>query len=308
MNPSWALSYVLWGSLGLLLFVGAARAEADVEISSREAVDACLVTESCVDQYLLSLYERTPKIDSVKVRERKRVRVRQKGGTRFVTKTVTKLATEDYTWKDSAAAKKVGMSLSDYVIGGMDHGFKYALYRTLRALDDAGLAPGITSGFRDNYRQSITTGYKAREDCSYHGGSRHGGYGHGLAADVVSVKGKTRSERSAASEELWKWIDAHGRQFGIGRPYLDRDPPHVSPIDGKEYVAHRDRAKKRYADSRTKMRHQPSQRNDAVVIHATTTRFSRAGGNSQNQDQLAHADSLSQRPNATLVMTRGSSI
>src|SRR5262249_17797543 len=108
---------------------------------------------------------------------------------------------------------------------------------------------------------------------------------------------------SAASEELWKWIDAHGRQFGIGRPYLDRDPPHVSPIDGKEYVAHRDRAKKRYADSRTKMRHQPSQRNDAVVIHATTTRFSRAGGNSQNQDQLAHADSLSQRPNATLVMT-----
>jgi hypothetical protein len=38
---------------------------------------------------------------------------------------------------------------------------------------------------------------------------------------------------------LWKWIDAHGAEFGIGRPYLDRDPPHVGPIDGKEYADHR---------------------------------------------------------------------
>ena len=36
--------------------------------------------------------------------------------------------------------------------------------------------------------------------------------------------------------ELWKWIDAHGKEFGIGRPYLDKDPPHVAPIDGKEYA------------------------------------------------------------------------
>jgi hypothetical protein len=37
---------------------------------------------------------------------------------------------------------------------------------------------------------------------------------------------------------LWKWIDAHGKEFGIGRPYLGRDPPHVAPIDGQEYAAH----------------------------------------------------------------------
>jgi len=35
---------------------------------------------------------------------------------------------------------------------------------------------------------------------------------------------------------LWKWIDAHGKEFGIGRPYLDKDPPHVAPMDGKEYA------------------------------------------------------------------------
>ena len=134
------------------------------------------------------------------------------------------------------------MSLKDYVIGGMDRGFKLKLYHALRAMDDAGLMPGITSAFRDDYRQSIASGNKAASDSSYHGGSRRGGYGHGLAADLVSVKGETRMERYASSEELWKWIDAHEKELGIGRPYLDRDPPHVAPIDGKEYAAKRGRA------------------------------------------------------------------
>ncbi len=44
-----------------------------------------------------------------------------------------------------------------------------------------------------------------------------------------------------SSERLWKWIDAHGQEFGIGRPYLDKDPPHVGPIDGREYVEKRSR-------------------------------------------------------------------
>jgi hypothetical protein len=35
---------------------------------------------------------------------------------------------------------------------------------------------------------------------------------------------------------MWKWIDAHGQEYGIGRPYLDKDPPHIAPIDGKEYA------------------------------------------------------------------------
>jgi hypothetical protein len=35
---------------------------------------------------------------------------------------------------------------------------------------------------------------------------------------------------------LWKWIDANGKEYGIGRPYLDKDPPHIAPIDGKEYA------------------------------------------------------------------------
>jgi hypothetical protein len=214
-------------------------AEPEVNVSPLEASDECLVTEDCIDQYLWSVYERARKVDTIKVQERIRVTVKKNGKSRTVMKTVTKLVDEDFTWKDPQAAQKAGMSLVEYVIGGMDRGFKVRLYHLFRALDDAGLAPGMTSGFRDDYRQSIASGHKAATNSSYHGGSRRGGYGHGLAADVVSVKGETRSERWSSSESLWKWIDAHGKEFGIGRPYLDRDPPHIAPIDGKEYADHR---------------------------------------------------------------------
>ena len=206
-----------------------------------ETLDECLVFEICIDEYLWSLYERTPKVDTNKVTERIKTTIKAKGKTRTVTKTITKYVVGDFTWKDPIAAQRVGMSLKDYVIGGMDRRFKLKLFWALRAADDAGLMPGITSAFRDDYRQSIATGNKAASDSSYHGGSRRGGYGHGLAVDLVSVKGETRMQRFASSEELWKWIDAHEKEFGIGRPYLDRDPPHVTPIDGKEYAAKRGR-------------------------------------------------------------------
>jgi hypothetical protein len=174
---------------------------------------ACIDAPDCIDGYLWSVYERTPKIDV--------------GGG-------------DFTWKDPDAAGKAGMSLKDYVIGGMDPSFKVTLYRALRTLDLIGFRPGMMCGFRDDYRQSIATGkMKAQNDRSYHGGSLRGGYGHGVAADIVSVKGRTVAERSRLSERMWEWIDRHETELGIGRPYLRRDPPHVAPFDGEEYAVHR---------------------------------------------------------------------
>jgi hypothetical protein len=216
-------------------------------VRSEALDDACVESEVCIDQYLWSLYERTPKVDTVKVEERIKVKVKNKGKIRTVVQTLTKYVTEDFGWKDPKAAQKVSMSLKDYVIGGMDPGFKRKLYNALRVMDDAGLSPGITSGFRDNYRQELASGNKAAMDSSYHGGSRRGGYGNGLAADIVSVKGTTRAERCTSSESLWKWIDAHEKELGIGRPYLDKDPPHVAPIDGKEYADKRGLAQARLA-------------------------------------------------------------
>jgi len=168
-----------------------------------------------------------------------------------VTKSFIKLVDEDFAWKDPKAAEKAGMTMIDYVIGGMDRSFKLKLFHTLHAAEQAGLSPGITSAFRDDYRQSIASGLKAAADRSFHGGSFRGGYGHGLAADIVSVKGATRGQRWISTEILWKWVDAHGEEYGVGRPYLDRDPPHVGPIDGKEYVDKRLGGKARQAKSET---------------------------------------------------------
>jgi hypothetical protein len=220
-----------------------------------ETPNECFVAEICIDDYLWSFYDRTPKVDTNKMTARIKATVKKKGKTRTVIKTITKYVVGDFTWKDPIAAQRAGMSVKDYVIGGMDRGFRLKLYHALRAMDDAGLMPGITSAFRDDYRQAIASGNKAASDSSYHGGSRRGGFGHGLAADLVSVKGETRQQRFASSVELWKWIDAHEKELGIGRPYLDRDPPHVAPINGKEYAAKRGGAKAKLAQSIASRRH-----------------------------------------------------
>ena len=217
-----------------------------------ETAADCLAADICIDEYLWSRYERTLKVDTNKVTARIKKTVKKDGKTRTITKTIINYVVADFTWKDPAAAQKVDKSLKDYVIGGMDRGFKLKLYRALRAMEDAGLMPGITSAFRDDYRQSIASGNKAASDSSYHGGSRRGGFGSGRAVDLVSLRGDTRLERYASSEELWKWIDAREKELGVGRPYRDRDPPHVGPIDGKEYAAKRGRANAQKAVSQKK--------------------------------------------------------
>jgi hypothetical protein len=250
--------------------------DAKEAVSSVRILDECLVVDTCVDRYLWALYQRTPKEDSIKVPERRKVIVKKRGKMVTVTKSFTRLVDEDFAWKDPKAAEKAGMPMMDYVIGGMDRGFRLKLFHMLRAAEEAGLSPGITSAFRDDYRQTIASGLKAASNRSYHGGSLRGGYGHGLAADVVSINGGTRDERWTSSESFWKWIDVHGKEFGIGRPYLDRDPPHVAPIDGKEYAAHHGGTKTHHAASDLKKGNLLAARHDrAPTKHSRTARSSK---------------------------------
>jgi hypothetical protein len=245
-------------------------------VGSTEVLDECLVADTCIDRFLWALYQRTPKEDAIKTQERRKVTVKKRGRLVTVTKTVTKLADEDFSWKDPKAAEHAGMPMADYVIGGVDRDFKLKLFHMLHAAEEAGLSPGITSAFRDDYRQSIASGLKAADDRSYHGGSFRGGYGHGLAADVVSVNGATRAQRLISTEILWNWIDAHGKEFGIGRPYLDRDPPHVAPIDGKEYADHHRGMKSRHAGSAAKSHNRLASRDDrGAAKRAKTARSSK---------------------------------
>ncbi|NEU97222.1 hypothetical protein FNJ47_15610 [Bradyrhizobium sp. UFLA 03-164] len=202
-------------------------------------LDECFVAEACIDRFLGALYTRAPKTDWIVVYEKKDVTIKRKRKLVTVTRSIAKRVEDDFGWKDPKAADKAGMPLLDYVIGGMDRAFRQKLFYMLHAAEQAGLAPGITSGFRDDYRQSIASGLKAANDKSYHGGSSRGGYGHGLAVDVVSMNGTSKDERATETRKLWKWIDEHEKQFGVGRPYLGGDPAHLAPIDGQEYAAHR---------------------------------------------------------------------
>jgi len=148
-----------------------------------------------VDRYLWEVYQRKPvKSDS----------------------------TGDFTWKDPAAAKRLGMSLKAYVIGGMDPDFREQLYHAGHAMDASGVRWTMLSAFRDDYRQGLAAGFKARGGNSQHGGSNAtGGYGHGRAIDITSAEGN--------SSTAWHWIDAHGAKFGLRRPMPGADPAHVQP-------------------------------------------------------------------------------
>jgi hypothetical protein len=127
----------------------------------------------------------------------------------------------DFTWKDTAAAKRAGMSVRDYVIGGMDADFREQLYHAGRAMDSNGINWSMLSAFRDDYRQSLASGFKAHGGNSLHGGSKAtGGYGHGQALDITTADGDASA---------WHWIDAHGEKYGLRRPIPGPDPAHVQP-------------------------------------------------------------------------------
>jgi len=126
----------------------------------------------------------------------------------------------DFTWKDPAAAKRFGLSMPAYVIGGMDPDFREQLYHAGRAMDAAGIRWSMLSAFRDDYRQSLASGLKAGTSNSLHGGkARTGGYGHGQAIDITSEDGH--------AEVVWRWLDKHGSKYGLHRPMPGADPAHV---------------------------------------------------------------------------------
>ena len=91
--------------------------------TSAETLDEFLAREICIDEYLWSAYQRAPKQDTVKMVERRKVTVKVDDNARTVIKEFATLVDEDFTWKDPKAAEKAGMSLMEYVIGGMDREF-----------------------------------------------------------------------------------------------------------------------------------------------------------------------------------------
>jgi hypothetical protein len=150
-----------------------------------------------VDQYLWSVYQRSgAKLDSH----------------------------GDFTWKDAVAAARLDLSIQEYVIDGMTPDFRELLFHAGHAMDAAGINWTILSAFRDDYRQSIASGYKASGSNSFHGGTAAtGGYGYGCAVDLASADG------DLFNSIVWNWLDQHAGQFALHRPLGRVDPAHVQP-------------------------------------------------------------------------------
>jgi hypothetical protein len=137
----------------------------------------------------------------------------------------------DFTWKDVSAAGRAGLSVEDYVIGGIDPDFAELLFAAGHAMDAAGVGWTILSGFRDDFRQNLAAGLKARVNNSFHGGSEAtGGYRHGCAVDLASVD-------RLSDDKVWGWVDRKGREFDLNRPLRAADPAHTLPMAGWHEVA-----------------------------------------------------------------------
>jgi len=182
----------------------------------------------------------------------------------------------DFTWKDPAAAKRMGKTLQSYVIAGMDADFREQLYHAGKAMDAAGVEWTIVSGFRDDWRQSIASGIKARTGYSRHGGSRAvGGYGNGRAVDIGHI------ERSR-SHEVFRWLDENGAKFALHRPYRHFDPPHVEPRIEWRRVASRLRRERTGATTVTETREQPEVKQPAAKRKTRNARVAQSRGRRQN--------------------------
>ena len=196
-----AISQALIKVGGFVAFTPKEAAEPEAPIAPRARTGSAMDE---IDDYLWEVYQRVP---------------------------VKKDGTGDFTWKDPAAAKRMGLALQDYVIGGMDPEFREQLYHAGKAMDAAGLQWSLLSAFRDDYRQRLAAGFKARVGNSLHGGSRRtGGYGHGRAIDITGAD-------ETKMEDVWHWIDAHGAKYGLNRPMPGADPAHIQQRGDAHKVA-----------------------------------------------------------------------
>ena len=132
----------------------------------------------------------------------------------------------DFSWKDGVAAALAERTVCDYAINGMHPDLREALYVLGHKADAAGINWSLLSGFRDDYRQRIAKGFKAKDCESWHGGScRTNGWGDGRAADLWMADQEGYPVKDASP--LLALVDQMAPALGLSRPMRWADPPHV---------------------------------------------------------------------------------
>ena len=185
---------------------------------------------------------------------------------------VKKDGSGDFTWKDPVAAKRFGKSMPAYVIGGMDPDFKEQLYHAGKAMDAAGVQWAILSAFRDDYRQSLASGFKAEHAQ--------------LAARRQRARRRLRSRPRGRChrgddnpEPVWKWLDAHGGEVRSA-PSDAGQRSGARPVEGRLAQARAGArasrvqiAEARAAKAKAKVGHPPARARD-VAAHRPGCRIS----------------------------------
>ena len=145
-----------------------------------------------VDDYLWEVYQRVP---------------------------IKKDGTGDFTWKDPAAAKHMGLTMQDYVIGGMDPEFREQLYHAGRAMDAAGLQWSMLSAFAMIIAKGLLRATRRGSAIRYTAVT--------AGPAVTAMAAPSTSPADGRESEVWKWIDNHGTKYGLHRPLPKADPAHV---------------------------------------------------------------------------------
>jgi hypothetical protein len=150
-----------------------------------------------------------------------------------VARTFTKLVDEDFGWKDPKAAERAGMSMMDYVIGGMDRSFKLKLFHTLHAAEAvafrrASPAPSV-----------MTTGSRLQA------ASRRRATGRFMAgAPAVAMGMGLRPISSVSRAELATSDGLHPKSSGSGLMCMGRSSESGAHISaGTRHMSHRSTAR-----------------------------------------------------------------
>jgi TP901 family phage tail tape measure protein len=126
--------------------------------------------------------------------------------------------------KDELAAKRVGMDVGKYRVEGMHPEARASMAQAVRDFESqTGGKAAFTAGFRDDFRQEIATGYKARTGFSQHGGSQVLPSG-GLFSGGMSAFGQGKA-MDVPRGPFREWMRQFGARYGFrGIPH---DEPHL---------------------------------------------------------------------------------
>src|SRR5262245_59798738 len=100
-------------------------------------------------------------------------------------------------------------------------------------------SPAHSATITGNRSQAAT---RRRATAHFTAGAAAAATAPGTPSISCASRGRHVGRGSPPAKDCGRGATRTRGELGVGRPYLDRDPPHVASIDGKEYAAKRGRS------------------------------------------------------------------